>query len=99
MFMNQNQITMQPTNQRTTYSRNALMSMRRNAAPHISIPSDILDRIQENTTPDNRPSVARRLDFDSVGRVALPSFFVNPAADINDNEVRYGSLDSETLER
>lgn len=87
---------MQLAPQRTAYSRNALMEMRRHAIPQINIPSDIINRIQENTRPT---PVARRLDFDSVGRVGLPAFFVDPAADINDNEVRYGSLDSETLER
>jgi hypothetical protein len=84
MFMNHTENIMQLTPQRITYSRNALMEMRRHAIPQINIPSDMC---------------IRRLEFDSDGRVGLPAFFVDPTADINDNEVRYGSLESETLER
>jgi len=97
--------TMQLTNttpaHSTTYSRNQLMAMRmrRGALPGIiEIPSNVLNRIHQHTTEH---PVARRLNFDNIHvepRVELPPIFISDNADVNDNEVRFGSLNSEPLE-
>lgn len=89
--------------QTNTYTRDQLMAMRarRGALPgNIEIPNNVLNRIQQHVVEQ---PVARRLNFDNIPvesrpRVELPPIFVSESADTNDNEIRFGSLNSEPLE-
>lgn len=115
------QLTRMNTAQTNAYTRDQLMAMRarRGALPgNIEIPSNVLNRIQQQVVERvvEQP-VARRLNFDNISdtfaealvsevdarvesrqRMELPPIFRNQNADINDNEVRFGSLNSEPLE-
>jgi len=101
------QLTRMNTVQTNAYTRDQLMAMRarRGALPgNIEIPSNVLNRIQQQVVERvvEQP-VARRLNFDNIPvesrpRVELPPIFISDNADINDNEVRFGSLNSEPLE-
>jgi hypothetical protein len=96
---------MQLTNTNNGYTRDQLMAMRmRRGAISIEIPANVLNSINNHVVQEE--PVARRLNFDNIQveaqellrRAWLPPIFISDGADINDNEVRLGSLNWQPME-